>query len=92
MKNFTAQQAFAALFLTATVAIAPAANASETKSVDNIQSTRLEFLNNHSKSVDNIQKLCLNHLDTRSKNVESIQKTRLTFLNDKSKNAKYIQK
>ena len=50
MKNLTIQQAFAALALTAaTVAISPAANAAETKAVENLQSTRLEFLNSQTK-------------------------------------------
>ena len=85
MKNFTIPQAFAALVLIAGVAIAPAANANETKSVDNIQKYRLEFLENQTKGVENIQKHRLTFLENQSKNVENIQKTRLEFLENQSK-------
>ena len=50
MKNFI----FSALALTAaTITFVPSANAAET--VDNIQSTRLEFLENQTKAVEDIQ-------------------------------------
>ena len=92
MKNLTIQQAFAALALTAaTVAISPAANAAETKAVENLQSTRLEFLNSQTKAVDDIQATRLTHLDTQTKSIKDIQTTRLEFLNNQTKAVDDIQ-
>ncbi len=69
MKN----QFFAALLLTAaTVVIAPTANAAESKSVENIQSTRLEQLDSQSKSIKDIQAARLDFLSNQTKAVEDI--------------------
>lgn len=61
-------QFLAALLLTAaTVTFAPSANAAESKAVESIQSTRLEFLNNQTKAIDDVQSARLAGLDARSK-------------------------
>ena len=86
MKNINFTQALAALVLTATAAtIAPSAIAAESKAVDDIQKTRLEFLNNQSKTVNDIQKTRLEFLNNQSKTVDNVQKNRLEFLNNQSK-------
>ncbi len=83
MKRF-----FTALLLTAaTVAIAPTANAAESKTVENIQATRLEQLNTQTKAVENIQATRLAHLDTQTKAIDNIQAARLAGLDARSKSA-----
>ena len=57
------RQLLTALFLTAaTVAISPVANAAETKAVEDIQSARLEFLNNQTKAIENVHDARLDFL------------------------------
>jgi hypothetical protein len=86
------RQFFAALFLTAaTVVLSPAAQAAESKAVENIQATRLEFLNNQTKAVDNVQATRLMGLDARSKAVDNVQATRLAGLDARSKAVGNVQ-
>ena len=75
---------FAALLLTAAtiapiVSLAPTAHAAESKAAQNIQSTRLEFLNNQTKSVKDIQSTRLDFLNNQTKSVKDVQATRLGF-------------
>jgi hypothetical protein len=97
MKN----QLLTALFLTAaTLAIAPVANAAPltlqqsryevldrtgSKSVENLQMTRLDYLNNKTKGIDNLQMTRLDRLDSQTKAVENVHKARLEGLDMRSK-------
>ena len=64
------RQLFATLFLTAaTVAIAPVANAAESKAVEDIQATRLDHLNTQTKAIEDIQAARLDHLNMQTKAV-----------------------
>ena len=86
MKNANFSQTIAALLLTAaTVAIAPNATAAESKAVDDIQKTRLAFLENSTKAVDDIQDFRLEQLSSSTKAVDDIQKFRLETLSSSTK-------
>lgn len=92
MKNVNFSQTVATLLLAAaTVAIAPSATAAESKAVDDIQKTRLAFLNSQSKAIDNIQKHRIEFLERQDKAVSDIQKHRLEHLNTQSKRVDNIQ-
>ncbi|MGB7085672.1 MAG: hypothetical protein WBD47_08960, partial [Phormidesmis sp.] len=84
------RQFFSALALTAatlatSVSLIPAATAAELKDTNNIQATRLEFLNNQTKAVDDIQSTRLEFLNNQTKAVDDIQSTRLEFLSNQTK-------
>jgi virulence-associated protein VapD len=86
------RQFFAALFLTAaTVVLSPAAQAAESKAVENIQATRLEHLNNQTKAIDNIQSTRLERLNNQTKAVSDIQSTRLERLDMQTKAVDDVQ-
>lgn len=102
MKN----QLLTALFLTAaTLAIAPVANAAPTlqqsryevldrpgsKSVENLQTTRLDHLNNQTKAIDSLQTTRLDHLDSQTKAIDNLQTTRLDRLDSQTKAVENVQ-
>ncbi|MGC1307510.1 MAG: hypothetical protein WA885_09795 [Phormidesmis sp.] len=69
----------------ASLSLAPTANAAESKTVNDIHATRLEFLDSQSKSVDNIQKTRLAFLENQTKAVDNVQTTRLEGLDVRAK-------
>ena len=85
MKNANFSHAAALLLTVAAIAIAPNANAAESKAVNDIQKTRLEFLENQTKGIDDIQKTRLEFLESQTKGINDIQKTRLAFLENQTK-------
>jgi hypothetical protein len=67
-----------------TTAFGSAAQAAEMAPGENIQATRLAFLNHRGKAIDNIQKTRLDFLSDRGKAVENIQREHLDVLNTKA--------
>lgn len=55
------------------------------KSVEDIQATRLAFLENQSKAIENLQEARLEHLDSQTKAVDNLQEARLNGLDARSK-------
>ncbi len=53
--------------------------------VEDIQKTRLNYLENSNKSVEDIQKTRLDYLENSSKSVEDIHITRLDYLENQRK-------